>query len=115
MGNLIMKYLLLVVAFLFSTLVSASVAFNVNVGQDFNSPFKGTYDSVYFQSTGDTVVVEKVVVRSKTGTCELFVDMDAPMRFKWGRRWSMPMWQCKREDVESVSIYTETHIYTYGI
>lgn len=110
-----MKYILALILLLASTLCSAVVHFNVVVGSDFDSPFNDTFDSVYFQSVGDAVTVEKVVVKGKTGECELLLDFDKPRRFIWGRRWSMPMWSCKQEDVESVSIYTPTHIYTYRL
>lgn len=93
----------------------ASVHFNVNVGQDFNSMFNDTFDSVYFQSTGDAVIVEKVVVSTDAGECELLANIRTPTRFKWGRRWSMPMWSCKHTEVTSVAIYTPTHIYTYRL
>lgn len=110
-----MKYFIALLVLFFSTFVSASVHFNVSVGRDFQNPFSDSFDSVYFQSVGDAVTVEKVVVRTKTAECELFVPMRAPMRFNWGKRWSMPMWDCKHEDIVSVAIYTEKYIYTYGI
>lgn len=110
-----MKYLLALLVMLFSLSTYAGVHFNVSVGKDFQQPFSDSFDSVYFQSVGDAVTVEKVIVRTKTKECELFTPMRSPMRFKWGRRWSMPMWDCKHSDITSVSIVSETHIYTYSI
>lgn len=108
-----MKVLVLFLALLFTTVCNASVHFNVSVGKDFNSMFNDTFDSVWFQSTGDAVTVEKVIVRTKTGECELLSNIPSPTKFKWGRRWSMPMWACKREEIVSVAIYTPKYIYTY--
>lgn len=110
-----MKLLIAFILLLCSASSMAKVHFNVAVGRDFQNPFSDSFDSVYFQSVGDAVTVEKVVARTKTGECELFVPIQAPMRFKWGRRWSMPMWDCKHQDIVAVAIYTPTHIYTYGI
>lgn len=109
-----MKYIILALCLIFSSLSNASVHFNVSVGKDFNSMFNDTFDSVYFQSVGDPVTVEKVIVRTSTGECELLANIRKPTRFKWGKRFSMPMWDCSREQVVSVAIYTTKHIYTYS-
>lgn len=109
-----MKYIILTLCLLFSSICNASVHFNVSVGKDFNSLFNDAFDSVYFQSVGDDVTVEKVVVRTKTGECELLANIRKPTRFKWGKRWTMPMWDCRREDIVSVAIYTPKYIYTYS-
>lgn len=109
-----MKYIILFLALIFTSVAQASVHFNVSVGKDFNSDFNDAFDSVYFQSVGDTVTVEKVVVRTKTGECELLSNIRKPTRFKWGKRWTMPMWSCKREEIISVAIYTPKNIYTYS-
>lgn len=111
-----MNKILLLVALLFTSFsVMAKVHFNVSVGKDFQSPLVDHFDSVYFQSVGDPVTVEKVVVRTTSGTCELMNELRAPVRFKWGRRYSSPMWSCDMYSVIAVSIYTPTHIYTYGM
>lgn len=110
-----MKYLIIFFTILFSSITTASVHFNVSVGQDFNSPFSETLDSVYFQSTGDAVIVEKVVVNTSVGECELLSNIRTPTRFKWGRRWSMPVWGCTHSEIVSVSIYTPRYIYTYRL
>lgn len=109
------KCFILISLLLVSGFANALAHFNVSVGKDFQNPFSDSFDSVYFQNSGDAVTVEKVTVRSKTGECELFVPIRSPMRFKWGRRWSMPMWDCKHKDITEVIITTTTHIYTYGL
>ncbi len=110
-----MKYLITLLLVLLSSMASAKVQFNVVVGTDFQSPFNDTFDSVYFQSVGDPVTIEKVVVHGKTGECELIAPMRSPMLFKWGHRFSTPIWDCKYDEVESVSIHTPKYIYTYRI
>lgn len=111
-----MKKIIIALSLLFvCSLANALAHFNVSVGRDFQNPFSDSFDSVYFQNVGDSVTVEKVTVRTKTSECELFVPMRAPMRFNWGRRWSMPMWDCKHQDITHVVITTTSHIYTYGI
>lgn len=110
-----MKYFLALLVLFVSSFVNASVHFNVAVGKDFQTPFSDSFDSVYFQSVGDAVTVEKVIVRTKTGECELFVNIEKPTLFKWGRRFSVPMWDCKHDQIVSVSIVSTKYIYTYSL
>lgn len=110
-----MKYLIIFFTLLVSSFTSASVHFNVSVGKDFHEPISEHFDSVYFQSTGDAVVVDKVVVRTEVGECELFTTIKTPTLFKWGKRWAAPIWDCKHGEVTSVSIYTPKYIYTYRL
>lgn len=113
-----MKYFLALFLF-FTTSAYSSVHFNVAVGTDFNSSFDETFtetfDNVYFQSVGDDVTIDKVEVITKTGTCELLIEIEKPTLFKWGKRFSTPMWDCKHKDVVAVVLHIGTQIYTYSI